>query len=188
MKLQKTPILCLIAFLWMSSASAQLQLQPSVGKVFHMRGSGLTASRYSLAINNVFYDRIGFYYSFENRGMNMPFDNHTYTEAQSYKKDLLGINVKIIPCLTFYGAMGAFQNGIFSNQFQSKGGGIPWIVKPVGLRKEIGLQYNHSNSGLSLAIGYSYSIGFTGNIGFQIPLHKNFMTIHQAIIDDPRSF
>ena len=188
MKLQKTPILCLIAFLWMSSSNAQLQLQPSVGKVFHMNGSGLTASRYSLAINNVFYDRIGFYYSFENRGMNMPFDNHTYTEAQSYKKDLLGINVKIIPCLTFYGALGAFQNGIFSNQFNSKGSGIPWIVKPVGLRKEIGLQYNHSNSGLSLAIGYSQSIGFTGNIGFQIPLHKNFMTIHQAIMDDPRGF
>ena len=188
MKLQKTPILCLIAFLWMSSSNAQLQLQPSVGKVFHMKGSGLTASRYTLAINNVFYDRIGFYYSFENRGKNMPFDNHTYTEAQSYKKDLLGINVKIIPCLTFYGALGAFQNGIFSNQFNSKGSGIPWIVKPVGLRKEIGLQYNHSNSGLSLAIGYSQSIGFTGNIGFQIPLHKNFMTIHQAIMDDPRGF
>ena len=188
MKLQKTLFTILIALLWMSTSNAQLQLQPSMGKVFHMKGSGLTASRYSLAINNVFYNRIGFYYSFENRGMNMPFDNHTYTEAQSYKKDLLGVNVKIVPCLTFYGAMGAFQNGIFSNQFNSKGSGIPWIVKPVGLRKEIGLQYNHSNSGLSLAIGYSYSIGFTGNIGFQIPLHKNFMTIHQAIIDDPRNF
>lgn len=188
MKLQKTLIISLLAFLWISSSSAQLQLQPSMGKVFYMRGSGNTASRYSLAINNVFYDRIGFYYSFENRGMNMPFDNHTYTEAQSYKRDLLGINVKIIPCLTFYGAMGAFQQGIFSNQFNSKGSGVPWLVKPVGLRKEIGIQYNHSNSGLSLAMGYSYSVGFTGNIGFQIPLHKNYMTIHQAIIDDAREF
>jgi hypothetical protein len=188
MKLQKTLFTILIALLWMSTTNAQLQLQPSIGKVFHTKGSGLTATRYSLAINNVFYDRIGFYYSYENRGAIMPFDNNTYTEDQSYKKDLLGVNVKIIPSLTFYGAMGAFENGIFSNQFNSKGSGIPWIVKPVGLRKEIGLQYNHINTGMSVSIGYSFSIGFTGNIGFQIPLHKNYMTIHQAIIDDPRNF
>ena len=188
MKLQKTLFLTLISFFWIQSSNAQLQLQPSFGKVFHTKGEGLTAARYSLAINNVFYDRIGFYYSFENRGAIMPFDNNSYAESQSYKKDLLGVNVKIVPSLTFYGAMGAFQNGIFSNQFQSKGGGIPWIVKPVGLRKEIGLQYNHVNSGLSVGMGYSFSIGFTGNIGFQIPLHKNYMTIHQAIIGDPRGF
>lgn len=181
MKLHKTLFTILIMLLWMSTSKAQLQIQPSVGKVFHTKGEGLTAARYSLAINNVFYDRIGFYYSYENRGAIMPFDNNTYTEAQSYKKDLLGVNVKIVPSLTFYGAMGAFQNGIFSNQFNSKGSGIPWIVKPVGLRKEIGLQYNHINSGLSLGVGFSSNIGFTGNIGFQIPLHKNYPTLHQVI-------
>ena len=183
MKLHKTLFTILIMLLWMSTSKAQLQLQPSFGKVFHTKGEGLTAARYSLAINNVFYDRIGFYYSYENRGAIMPFDNNTYTEAQSYKKDLLGVNVKIVPSLTFYGAMGAFQNGIFSNQFNSKGSGIPWIVKPVGLRKEIGLQYNHINSGLSLGVGFSSNIGFTGNIGFQIPLHKNYPTLHQVIAE-----
>jgi hypothetical protein len=113
----------------------------------------------------------------------MPFDNNSYTEAEFYQKDLLGINVKIVPALTFYGGMGAFQNGIFSNQFNAKGSGIPWIVKPVGLRKEIGLQYNHINTGMSVSIGYSFSVGFTGNIGFQIPLHKNYMTLHQVITE-----
>ena len=181
MKLQKTLFTILITLLWISTSNAQLQLQPSVGKVFHTKGEGLTAARYSLAINNVFYDRIGFYYSYENRGAIMPFDNNTYTEAQSYKKDLLGDTVKIVPSLTFYGAMGAFQNGIFSNQFNSKGSGIPWIVKPVGLRKEMGLQYNHINTGMSVSIGYSFSVGFTGNIGFQIPLHKNYPTLQQVI-------
>ena len=183
MKLHKTLFTILIMLLWMSTSKAQLQLQPSFGKVFHTKGEGLTAARYSLAINNVFYDRIGFYYSYENRGAIMPFDNNSYTESQSYKKDLLGINVKLIPCLTIYGAMGAFQDGIFSNQFNAKGSGIPWIVKPVGLRKEIGLQYNHINSGLSLGVGFSSNIGFTGNIGFQIPLHKNYPTLHQVITE-----
>ena len=182
MNLQKTLFTLLIMLLWMSTSTAQLQLQPSMGKVFHTKGAGLTASRYSLAVNNVLYDRIGFYYSYENRGAIMPFDNNSYTEAESYQKDLLGINVKIVPALTFYGGMGAFENGIFSNQFNAKGSGIPWIVKPVGLRKEMGLQYNHINSGLSLGVGFSNSIGFTGNIGFQIPLHKNYMTLHQVII------
>ena len=183
MKLQKTLFTILIMLLWMSTSKAQLQLQPSFGKVFHTKGEGLTAARYSLAVNNVLYDRIGFYYTFENRGAIMPFDNNSYAESQSYKKDLLGINVKLIPCLTIYGAMGAFQDGIFSNQFNAKGSGIPWIVKPVGLRKEIGLQYNHINSGLSLGVGFSSNIGFTGNIGFQIPLHKNYPTLHQVITE-----
>ena len=183
MKLQKTLFTILITLRWMSNSNAQLQLQPSVGKVFHTKGEGLTAARYSLAINKVFYDRLGFHDSFENRGAIMPFDNNTYTEAQSYKKDLLGVNVKIVPSLTFYGAMGAFQNGIFSNQFNSKGSGIPWIVKPVGLRNEVGLQYNHINTGMSVSIGYSFSVGFTGNIGFQIPLQKNYPTLHQVITE-----
>lgn len=179
MKLQKTLLLTLISFFWIQSSNAQLQLQPSFGKVFHIRGEGLTAARYSLAINNVLYDRIGFYYTFENRGAIMPFDNHSYTEVEFYQKDLLGINVKIIPNLTFYGAMGAFQQGIFSNQFNSKGS----VVKPVGLRKEVGLQYNHINTGMSVSIGYSFSVAFTGNIGFQIPLHKNYATLHQVITE-----
>ena len=183
MKLQKTLFLTLISFFWIQSSNAQLQLQPSFGKVFHTKGEGLTAARYSLAVNNVLYDRIGFYYTFENRGAIMPFDNNSYAESQSYKKDLLGVNVKLIPCLTIYGALGAFQDGIFSNQFNAKGSGIPWIVKPVGLRKEIGLQYNHINSGLSLGVGFSSNIGFTGNIGFQIPLHKNYPTLHQVITE-----
>ena len=64
MKLQKTLFTILITLLWISTSNAQLQLQPSVGKVFHTRGEGLTAARYSLTVNNVLYDRIGFYYTF----------------------------------------------------------------------------------------------------------------------------
>ncbi|MFZ9632156.1 MAG: hypothetical protein ACO3AQ_08990 [Bacteroidia bacterium] len=182
-------IITLVIFLqFLTNGYSQLQIQPSAGKAFHMGKSGYTALRYSVAINNIFYDRIGFYFSYENRTANMPFDNHTYTDAEFYSRDLLGINYKIKPELTIYGGLGAFQNGIFSHQFQSKGGGIPWIVKPVGIRKEIGLQYNHVQSGLSLSMGYSFSVGITGNIGFCIPLYKNFMTVHQVITEDPRSF
>jgi hypothetical protein len=77
-----------------------------------------------------------------------------------------------------------FMDGILKGQLQSKGGGIPYIIKPVGLRKEIGVTYHPKDLPIQLSAGYSLNIGFTGNLGWSIPLQSNGITVHQAITAD----
>jgi D-serine dehydratase len=52
------------------------------------------------------------------------------------------------------------------------------------LRKEIGVTYQPKDLPIQLSAGYSLNIGFTGNLGWSIPLQSNAITVHQAITAD----
>jgi hypothetical protein len=80
--------------------------------------------------------------------------------------------------------VGMFMDGILKDQFKENGGGVPYIIKPVGLRKEIGVTYHPKDLPIQLLAGYSLSVGFTSNLGWRIPLQPDRITVHQAITAD----
>jgi hypothetical protein len=113
----------------------------------------------------------------------MFFENTPYSKNE-YRRDVAGVSCKVHPNFTVYGGVGLFMDGILKGQLQSKGGGIPWVIKPVGLRKEIGVTYQPKNVPLQISAGYSLSVGFTSNLGWNIPLYPERMTVHQALVEE----
>ncbi|NBU04357.1 MAG: hypothetical protein EBT60_08700 [Bacteroidetes bacterium] len=176
-------ILCILLLVSAcAKAISQPAVTPMVGKAFADK-NGASAIRMGVGFNQVFKDRWGFYYTYEYRSSVMFFENTAYSKNE-YRRDLMGINCKVHPNFTVYGGVGMFMDGVLQGQFQSKGGGLPYIIKPLGLRKELGITYQPSDIPLQISAGYSLSIGFTGNIGWRIPLEPNRMTVHQALTEE----
>jgi hypothetical protein len=163
-------------------ANSQPALTPMVGKAF-ADNNGASAIRMGMGLNNVYRDRWGFYYTYEYRSNIMFFENTAYGKNE-YRRDVAGISCKVHPNFMVYGGVGLFMDGILKGQLQSKGGGIPWVIKPVGLRKEIGITYQPNDLPIQISAGYSMSIGFTSNLSWRIPLKPDRMTMHQAITQD----
>ena len=165
-----------------TDAWAQPAITPTVGKAFADK-NGASAIRMGVGFNELYKDRWGLYYTYEYRSSVMFFENTPYGKNE-YRRDVMGITCKIHPNFTVYGGVGMFMDGILKDQFKEKGGGVPYIIKPVGLRKEIGITYHPSDLPIQISAGYSLSVGFTGNLGWRIPLQPNRMTVHQAIMAD----
>ena len=163
-------------------ANSQTAITPTVGKAFADK-NGSSAIRMGLGFNQLYKNRWGLYYTYEYRSNVMFFENTPYNKNE-YRRDLMGITCKVHPNFTVYGGVGMFMDGILKGQLQSKGGGIPWFIKPVSLRKEIGVTYHPKDLPIQLSAGYSLNIGFTGNLGWSIPLQSNGITVHQAITAD----
>ncbi len=163
-------------------AISQPAVTPMVGKAF-ADNNGASAIRMGLGLQQVYRDRWGIYYSYEYRSNVMFFENTPYSKNE-YRRDIAGVSCKVHPNFTVYGGVGLFMDGILKGQLQSKGGGIPWVIKPVGLRKEIGVTYQPKNVPLQLSAGYSLSVGFTSNLGWNIPLYPERMTVHQALVEE----
>ena len=176
-------ILCILLLVSAcAKAISQPVVTPMVGKAFADK-NGASAIRMGVGFNELFKDRWGLYYTYEYRSSVMFFENTPYGKNE-YRRDVMGITCKIHPNFTVYGGVGMFMDGILKDQFKEKGGGVPYIIKPVGLRKEIGITYHHSDLPIQISAGYSLSVGFTGNLGWRIPLQPNRMTVHQAIMAD----
>lgn len=163
-------------------ANSQPALTPMVGKAFADK-NGASAIRMGMGLNNVYRDRWGIYYTYEYRSNIMFFENTAYGKNE-YRRDVVGISCKVHPNFLVYGGVGLFMDGILKGQLQSKGSGIPWVIKPVGLRKEIGVTYQPNDLPIQISAGYSMSIGFTSNLSWRIPLKPDRMTVHQAITQD----
>lgn len=162
----------LLCFGAMKQATAQIEVQAFVGKA-HSDVNQLPALRYGVGLNNVLWDRVGFYYTYEFRRPDMPFENSTYTD--SYTRDVLGGTIKIDPNFSVYGGLGMFQQGLVDN-FTFK-----------GLRKEVGVQYSTNNvlynTNMFVQVGYSFSMRFTTNFGVKIPLTYEKRTLSDVIYD-----
>jgi len=182
-KLAKSLIMLLLLFACNAyNSAAQPAIKPTVGKAFADK-NGASAIRMGVGFNQLVKDRWGFYYTYEYRSNVMFFENTTYGKNE-YRRDLMGMTCKVHPNFTVYGGVGMFMDGIFNGQFESKGGGIPYIIKPQGLRKEIGVTFHPSDLPIQLSVGYSLSVGFTANLGWNIPLKSNHLTLHQAIVGE----
>ncbi len=176
-------ILCILLLVSAcAKAISQPAVTPMVGKAFADK-NGASAIRMGVGFNELFKDRWGLYYTHEYRSSVMFFENTAYSKNE-YRRDVMGITCKIHPNFTVYVGVGMFIDGILKNQFNGKGSGVPYIIKPVGLRKEIGVAYHPGNIPLQISAGYSLNIGFTGNIGWRIPLEADFITVHQAILQN----
>jgi hypothetical protein len=163
-------------------ANSQPALTPMVGKAF-ADNKGASAIRMGMGLNNVYRDRWGVYYTYEYRSNIMFFENTAYGKNE-YRRDVVGISCKVHPNFMVYGGVGLFMDGILKGQLQSKGGGTPFIIKPVGLRKEIGVTYYPKDLPIQLSAGYSLSVGFTGNLGWSIPFEADLITVHQALLQN----
>jgi hypothetical protein len=163
-------------------ANSQPALTPMVGKAFADK-NGASAIRMGMGLNNVYRDRWGIYYTYEYRSNIMFFENTTYGKNE-YRRDVVGISCKVHPNFMVYGGVGLFMDGILKGQLQSKGSGIPWVINPSGIRKEIGVTCQPNDLPIQISAGYSMSIGFTSNLSWRIPLKPDRMTVHQAITQD----
>jgi hypothetical protein len=178
----KKTLWIILLFIANLPANSQPAITPCVGKAFADK-NGASAIRMGLGFNQLYKNRWGLYYTYEYRSNVMFFENTHYNKNE-YGRDLMGISCKVHPNFTVYGGVGMFMDGILKGQLQSKGGGIPWFIKPVSLRKEIGVTYHPKDLPIQLSAGYSLNIGFTGNLGWSIPLQSNGITVHQAITAD----
>ncbi len=160
----------LLCFGSMKQATAQIEVQAFVGKA-HSDSRQRPALRGGIGFNNVLFDRIGFYYTYEFRRPEMPFETGTYTDI--YTRDLIGGIVKIDPNFSVYGGLGAFEKGLFKDFSKNN------------LRKEIGLQYSTNNilynTNMFVQVGYSFDIRLTTNFGVKIPLTYERLTLDQAL-------
>ena len=163
-------------------ANSQPALTPMVGKAFADK-NGASAIRMGVGLNNVYRDRWGIYYTYECRSNIMFFENTAYGKNE-YRRDAVGISCKVHPNFLVYGGVGLFMDGILKGQLKSKGIGIPWVIIPSGIRKEIGVTYQPNDLPIQISAGYSMSIGFTSNLSWRIPLKPDRMTLHQAITQD----
>lgn len=159
-------LVLLCVFIPASKAQNNPMLTTLFGKAFTA-----PALRLGIGFNQLFWQRVGFYYTYEFRSDFMPFETTPYAH-DDYKQDLLGLNYCVNSKWTVYGGLGLNQEGGLLNN-----------TKTAGLRKEIGLLYNTPNSPLLLSAGYSFSMGFTANLGWAIPLKSNRLTVHQALTE-----
>ena len=176
----KKTLWIILLFIANLPANSQPAITPTLGKAFADK-NGSSAIRMGLGFNQLYKDRWGLYYTYEYRSNVMFFENTSYNKNE-YRRDLMGITCKVHPNFTVYGGVGMFMDGILKGQLQSKGGGIPWVIKSVGLRKEIGVTFHPQDLPIQLSAGYSLSIGFTGNLGWSIPLETDLITVHQALV------
>ena len=162
----------LMCFGAMKQAKAQIEVQAFVGKA-HSDVNHLPALRYGVGVNNVLWDRVGFYYSYEFRRPNMPFETNTYTD--SYTRDVMGGIIKLNPNFSVYGGLGMFQQGL-AKELTFK-----------GLRKEVGVQYSTNNvlynTNMFVQVGYSFAIRLTTNFGVKIPLTYEKRTLSEVIYE-----
>lgn len=162
----------LMCFGAMKQAKAQIEVQAFVGKA-HSDRRQLPALRYGIGLNNVLFDRVGFYYTYEFRRPNMPFETTTYPD--NYTRDLMGVNVKIDPNFSVYGGLGMFEQGLAKK------------LTFDGLRKEIGVQYSTNNvlynTNMFVQVGYSFDIRLTTNFGVKIPLTYEKRTLSEVIYE-----
>ncbi len=160
----------LLCFGAMKQATAQIEVQAFVGKA-HPDVNQMPALRYGVGLNNVLWDRVGFYYTYEFRRPEMPFENQTYSDK--YTRDIMGGIIKINANVSVYGGLGMFKKGL-TDEFVSK-----------GLRKEIGVQYGTNNvlynTNMFMQLGYSFSMRFTTNIGVKIPLTYEKRTLSDVL-------
>lgn len=173
----KTLIILFVAIGSLKIVQAQTTLSPFYGKTFDKK-NGVIAVRAGIGLNNFYKNRIGFYYLYEFQGAVMPFVNTTVTG--NYRRDILGITCKLHNHFTVLGGIGVFTHGIFSNTNNENGQNN----RLKGLRKEIQLRYNHPENGFFFGAGYSFSIGPTANIGFNINLTSDHKTVHQSLTED----
>jgi len=82
----------------------------------------------------------------------MFFENTPYAHNE-YRRDLMGVTAQINPNFSVYGGVGMFVDGLLKGQFQGKGGGVPYIIKPTGLRKEIGVTYHPNDLPIQISAG-----------------------------------
>ncbi|MEY5036231.1 MAG: hypothetical protein RLZZ110_1248 [Bacteroidota bacterium] len=182
-KMLKSMTLILVMFFSMSNmASAQPSITPMVGKAF-ADNNGASAARLGIGFQEIYKNRLGVYYMYEYRSNVILFETTTY-ENNKYRRDIAGLSCKVHPNFTIYGGVGLFVDGILTDQFQSKGAGVPWIIKPTGFRKEIGISFQPNDLPIVISAGYSNTIGFTSNLGWRIPLKEKHMTLQQAITAD----
>lgn len=160
----------LMCFGAMKQAKAQIEVQAFVGKA-HSDSRQRPALRFGMGVNNLLFDRLGLYYTYEFRRPEMPFETGTYTDI--YTRDLLGGTIKIDPNFSLYGGLGAFEKGLFKNFNKSN------------LRKEIGIQFSTNNvlynTNVFVQVGYSSDIRLTTNFGIKIPLTYERLTLDQAL-------
>jgi len=103
----------------------------------------VNALKFSYSANNIVLKRGGFYTSFE-KGLDSDYFSH-----------LVGITGSIIPQLYLWGGIGLFGNsGLFDGEN--------------GLRKEMGVGIIPFKSAV-VRLGWSYDVGFTCTVGWQIP-------------------
>lgn len=160
----------LMCFSAMKQAKAQIEVQAFVGKA-HSDSRQRPALRFGMGVNNLLFDRLGLYYTYEFRRPEMPFETGTYTDI--YTRDLIGGTIKIDPNFSLYGGLGAFEKGLFKNFNKSN------------LRKEIGIQFSTNNvlynTNVFVQVGYSSDIRLTTNFGIKIPLTYERLTLDQAL-------
>lgn len=158
MKVQKFShvIVFLMAILSFQTAKSQVQIVPKLGYVFQHREE-FGAPRISLAANNVFKQRVGFYYSIEYRGgIQFQEDQTTY-----YFRDILGGTIRFNESFSVYGGVGMFRKGwLFGDRVDGR------------LRKELGINYQLQKYKINIDLGYSYWVGPTANIGYIIPIER----------------
>ncbi len=164
----------LLCFGAMKQATAQIEVQAFVGKA-HSDVNQLPALRYGVGLNNVLWDRVGFYYTYELRRPNMPFENQSYSDK--YTRDIMGGIIKINPNLSVYGGIGAIQTGgLFSKDLDFS-----------LLRKEVGVQYGTNNilhnTNVFVQVGYSFTIRLTTNVGIKIPLTYEKRSLSEVLYD-----
>ena len=163
-------LLMLLGFTITKQANAQIEMQAFVGKA-HSDASKMPALRFGVGLNNILWDRVGLYYTYEFRRPDMPFETSTY--SGNYTRDILGGIVKINPVLSVYGGLGLSQKGITDNlTFQ-------------GLRNEVGLQFSTNNILYNInvfaQVGYSFSMRLTTNFGVKIPLTYEKRTLSEVL-------
>lgn len=160
----------LMCFGAMKQAKAQIEVQAFVGKA-HSDSRQRPALRFGMGVNNLLFDRLGLYYTYEFRRPEMPFETGTYTDI--YTRDLIGGTIKIDPNFSLYGGLGAFEKGLFKN------------FNKTNLRKEIGIQFSTNNvlynTNVFVQVGYSSDIRLTTNFGIKIPLTYERLTLDQAL-------
>jgi hypothetical protein len=162
----------LLCFGAIKQATAQIEVQAFVGKA-HSDRNHLPALRYGVGLNNVLWDRVGFYYTYELRRTNMPFENQSYSDK--YTRDIMGGIIKINPNFSVYGGLGMFKEGLTDK------------LSVKGLRKEIGVQYGTNNilynTNIFVQLGYSSSMRFTTNFGVKIPLTYEKSSLSEILYD-----
>lgn len=119
-----------LIFVVFNGLQGQVEMQIMGGKA-HGDRRQQPALRYGIGLNNLIFQRVGLYYTYEFRRPSMPFETTTFTK--NYTRDLLGFSYQINPHFTTYGGVGAFHDGLLDR------------LTTAGLRKEIGIQWSTNN-------------------------------------------
>ena len=149
-----------------SSLLAQIYIDPGIGAIL----KSPTSPRLNMGIHRIFKDRIGIVGTLEfgrSQGGSV---------FKSDERILMGPIYRLSPVFSVYASVGLISNGLFRDGF-----------KPLGTRKEIGLDINIPNTNLNLDIGFSAGAGPSFNLGYVIMtdwreryMRRNFNPIHRV--------